>query len=160
MFITMQTQALQTLCGRYILFPFKTFINTCHPKMKFTFEKEQNKCFKFLNFKVIRENNVFTASVYRKPTFSGVYTHFYCYMPLNYKFSLVCTIVFASFTICFDRPKFHQETCKMKDMVTVNSLLTNVLKHSSMKYLFLKEQLKLLKRTKDHFFTLYGNDLD
>ena len=107
--------------------------------MKFTFEKEQNKCFKFLDFKVIRENNVFTTSVYRKPTFSGVYTHFYCYMPLNYKFSLVSTIVFASFTICFDMPKFHQEICKMKDMVTVNSLLTNLLKHSSMKYLFLKE---------------------
>ena len=160
MFIKLQTQPLQTLCRRHILFPFKKYMNTCHPKMKFTFEKEQNKCFKFLDFKVIRENNVFTTSVYRKPTFSGVYTHFYCYMPLNYKFSLVSTIVFASFTICFDMPKFHQEICKMKDMVTVNSLLTNLLKHSSMKYLFLKEQLKLLKRTSGRFFTLYGNDLD
>ena len=28
---------------------FKNFTNTCHPKMKFTFEKEQNKCFNFLN---------------------------------------------------------------------------------------------------------------
>ena len=33
---------------------FKNFINTCHPKMKFTFEKEQNNCLNFLDVKVIR----------------------------------------------------------------------------------------------------------
>ena len=73
---------------------FKNFMNTCHPKMKFTFEKEQNKCFNFLDVKVVRENNVFTTLVYRKTTFSCVYLHFHSYMPLNYKFSLVSTIVF------------------------------------------------------------------
>ena len=38
---------------------FKNFTRTCHPKMKFTFEKEQSKCFNFLNIKEkkIRENN-------------------------------------------------------------------------------------------------------
>ena len=30
---------------------FKNFTKTCHPKMKFTFEKEQSKCFNFLNIK-------------------------------------------------------------------------------------------------------------
>ena len=47
----------------------KNFMNTCHPKMKFTFEKEQSKCFNFLDVKVIREDNVFTTSVYRKTFF-------------------------------------------------------------------------------------------
>ena len=89
-------------------------MNTCHPKMKFTFEKDKNNCFNFLDVKVIREDNVFTTSVYRKPSFSGVYTHFDCYMPLSYKFSLVSTIIFHSFTICSDMPKFHQEICKIK----------------------------------------------
>ena len=36
----------------------KNFMNICHPKMKFTFEKEQNKCSNFLDVKFIRENNV------------------------------------------------------------------------------------------------------
>ena len=36
--------------------------------MEFTFEKEESKCFNFLDVKVSRENNVFAASVYRKPT--------------------------------------------------------------------------------------------
>ena len=79
-------------------------MNTCHPKMKFTFKKEQNNCFNFFDVKVIREDNVFTTSVYRKPSFSGVYTHFDSCMPMNYKFSLVSTIIFHSFTICSDMP--------------------------------------------------------
>ena len=99
---------------------FKNVTNTCHPKMKFTFEKHQNKCSNFLDAKVIRENNVFTARVYRKPTFSGVYTHFDSYMSLNYKFRLVPTITFRSFTICFDMPKSHQEICKIKDIFIKN----------------------------------------
>ena len=124
--------------------PFKDFMNTCHPKMKFTFEKEQNNCFNFLDVKVIREDNVFTTSVYRKPPFSAVYTHFDSYMPLNY--SLVSIIIFCSFNIYSDMPKFYQEICKIKDIFIENGyrhsykkrFLTNVLKHSS-KYLFLNE---------------------
>ena len=111
--------------------------------MKFTFEKEQSNCLNFLDVKVIREDNVFTTSIYRKPSFSGVYAHFDSCMPLNYKFNLVPSVIFRSFTICFDMPKFHQEICRIKDIfikkVTVKDLLTNVLKHSSIKYLFLND---------------------
>ena len=78
---------------------FKNFMNTCHPKMKFTFKKEQDNCFNFLDVKVIREDNVFTTSVYCKTSFSGVYPHFDSYMPLSYKFSLLATIIFRSFTM-------------------------------------------------------------
>ena len=93
---------------------FKNFQNNFHPKMKFTFDKKQNKCFNFLDVKVIKENNVFTTSVYRKRSLSDVYTHFDSYMPLNYKFSLVSTIIFCRSTICSDTPKFHQGICKIR----------------------------------------------
>ena len=78
-----------------------------------------------------------------KPSFRGVYTHFDSYMPLNYKFKLVSTIIFRSFTICSDMPKFHQEIWKIKDIFIKNGnsvrFWTVVLKHSSIKYLFLNE---------------------
>ena len=49
-------------------------------------------------------------------------------------------------------PKFHQKICKIKDIfkeiVTVKGLLTNVLKHSAINYLALKEKFKLLKKNK------------
>ena len=118
-------------------------MNTCHHKKKFTVKKEQNYSFNFLDVKVIKEDKVFPTSVYRKPSFSDFYTHFDSYMPLTCKFSLVSTIIFRNFTICTDMPKFHQEK-----MVTVKGFLTNVLKHSSIKYLFLNEYIKLLKRNK------------
>ena len=51
-------------------------MNTCHPKMKFTFDKEKNNCFNFLDKKVIKEDNVFTTSVYDKHSFNSIYTHF------------------------------------------------------------------------------------
>ena len=95
-------------------------MNTCHPKIKFTFEKEQKNCLNFLYVKVIREDNFFTTSVYRAPSFSGVYTYFDSYMPLNYKFSLVSTITFRSFTICSDMLKIHQEICKIKNIFIKN----------------------------------------
>ena len=41
-------------------------------------------------------------------------------MPLSYKLSLVSTIIFRSFTICSDMPKFHQEICKIKDIFIKN----------------------------------------
>ena len=68
--------------------------------MKFTFEKEQNKCLNFLYLKVVRENNVFTTSAYRKHTFSGVYKHVDSYKLQDYIFSLGSAITFGSFTIC------------------------------------------------------------
>ena len=67
------------------------------------------------------QDNVFTTSVYHKPSFSGVYMHFDNYMQLDCKFSLVSTIIFGSFTICSDMPKFHQEICKIKDIFIKNS---------------------------------------
>ena len=145
----MQTIFLYLLSRRF---------NLSRSKLSWTFDilkwnlhsKNNKKIFNFLNVKVVRENNVSTTLVYHKPSFSDVYTHFGSYMQLNYKFSLVSTIIFCTFSMCFDMTKFHQEICKIKGIlkiiVTVKGLLTNVLKHSSINYLFLKEQLKLLKR--------------
>ena len=41
-------------------------------------------------------------------------------MPLNYKFSLVSTITFSSFTLCSDMPIFHQEIGKIKNTFIKN----------------------------------------
>ena len=42
--------------------------------MSFTIETEQNKKISLLDVNVICEQGRLTTSVYRKPTFSGVYT--------------------------------------------------------------------------------------
>ena len=45
---------------------------TCHFRNK---GEKQNRM-SFLDVQIIREDKTFTTSVYRKPNFSGVYTHF------------------------------------------------------------------------------------
>ena len=55
---------------------FQSYLNSCHVSMSFTIETEQKNKISFLDVNVIREQGEFITSVYGKPTFSGVYTHF------------------------------------------------------------------------------------
>ena len=89
-------------------------MNTCHSKMKLTFEKDWNNFFNFLDVKVIREDKVFTTSVYRKPSFSGVYTQFDSYTPLNYKFSVVILLFFAVLPYILTCLNYIQKLVKLK----------------------------------------------
>ena len=46
----------------------------------------------FLNVQIICEGKRFTTSVYHKPTFNGVYTHFDSFLPSIYMFGTVQTM--------------------------------------------------------------------
>ena len=62
-------------------------MNTKHPNIRFTSEIEDQNIFSFLDIKIIRntEKKAFERSVYRKNTFSGVFTNFKRFVPLTYK---------------------------------------------------------------------------
>ena len=70
--------------------------------MSFSFEQEKNGMFSFLDVEVSREKGKFVTTIYRKPTFSGVYTHFESFLPTVYKFGMVYTLVYRCFKICSD----------------------------------------------------------
>ena len=53
--------------------------------MKFTSETENENSISFLDIKITRDNNKFMTLVYRKPTFSGVFTNFGSVIPKSYK---------------------------------------------------------------------------
>ena len=55
---------------------FVNYMNTKHPNSKFTSEFEQNDFFSFLDAKITLSNNQLITSVFRKATFSGVFTNF------------------------------------------------------------------------------------
>ena len=57
--------------------------------MPFTVETEQNNKISILDVNVIREQGKFITSVYRKPTFSAVYTHFDSFIPDTYKIGMI-----------------------------------------------------------------------
>ena len=75
---------------------FLNYINSCHENIKFTSEKETNNKLSFLDIEISRDKNQFITSVYCKPTFSGVFSHFDSFIPRSYKFNLLLTLTFLS----------------------------------------------------------------
>ena len=65
---------------------FQDFLNSCRINMSFSMETEKENKLSFLDVEVIREQGKFTTIVYRKPTFSGVYSNFESFLPSVYKF--------------------------------------------------------------------------
>ena len=56
----------------------------------------------FLDVEISGENGKVVTTVYRKPTFSGVYTHFESFLPSRQKFGMLYTLVYRCFTLCLD----------------------------------------------------------
>ena len=81
--------------------------------MSFTVESEKQNRMYFLDVHINREDKIFTTSVYRKPTFSGVYTHFDSCLS-TYKFGAVYTFACRCFRICSSWTKLHTELVCLK----------------------------------------------
>ena len=65
-------------------------MNKKHPNIRFIFEVEDQNSFSFLDIKIIRntEKKAFETSVYRKSTFSGVFTNFKSFIPMTCYFAV------------------------------------------------------------------------
>ena len=72
---------------------FVYYMNSKHKNINFSFETENEKQVSFLDVNVFRENGKFVTNVYRKQTFTGVYTNFSRFIPLEHKFGLVYTLL-------------------------------------------------------------------
>ena len=88
---------------------FGNCFNTCHLNMSFSFEQEKNGKLPLLDMEVFREKGKFVTTIYRNPTFSGVFTHFESFLVTIYKFGMVYTLAYRCFKICSDWAKFHEE---------------------------------------------------
>ena len=76
---------------------------SCHVIMSSSTETEQRNRISFLDNNAIHEQGKLT-SVYRKPTFSGVYTHFDSFFPNTYKIGMIYALVNKCYAItgqCF-----------------------------------------------------------
>ena len=61
---------------------FLTYLNSQHPNINFTFDNEQDGILPFLDVKVKKGEQEFTTSIYRKPTFTGLFSKFYSFSPI------------------------------------------------------------------------------
>ena len=88
---------------------FVDYMNKQDKCLKFTSEAENDNSFSFLDIKITRHNQQFKTSVYRKPTFSGVFIHYESYVDQTCKKSLIDPLLFRCFSVCSDYTSFDLE---------------------------------------------------
>lgn len=104
---------------------FLNYLNDKHPNIKFTHEVESNGSLPFLDINISRDNNYFTTSVYRKPTYTGLTTKFSSYIPIKYKSNLVSILIYRAFKISKNYHIFHQEVEFIISILKLNSFPLN-----------------------------------
>ena len=115
--------------------PFVDYMNNQHRCINFTSETEQNNTFSFLDINITRQNNQLKTSVYRKPTFSGVFTHYESYIDQSYKKWLIFTLLFRCYSLCSNYTLFHLEAEKLREILKKNSYLSSIIELSIITFL-------------------------
>lgn len=82
-------------------FDFLHILNNIHSCLAFTYELEADNFLPFLDVGVHKRlDGGFSTSVFRKPTFSGVYLNFNSFAPLSFKKGLVRSLYIRACRIC------------------------------------------------------------
>ena len=89
--------------------------------------------FSFLDIKIIHLNQQFKTFVYRKRTFSGVFTHYESYVDQTK--SLFDTLLFRCFSICSDYTSFHLEVENLREILKKNSYPSGIIEQSIRSFL-------------------------
>ena len=110
-------------------------MNKQHKCLKFTSEAENDNSFPFQDIKITRHNQQYKTSVYRKPTFSGVFTHYKSYLDQRCKKSLIDALLFRCFSICSDYTLFHLEVENLREILKKNSYPSEIIEQSIKSFL-------------------------
>ena len=102
---------------------FFNLLNNRVPSIKFKVEWEKDNRIPFLDVLIIRSPTGYKFAVYRKPTFSISYIHFFSYHDYSIKVSLASNLFLRALRICsneyleseFDTIKHHLKSIKYPD---------------------------------------------
>ena len=70
------------------------------PLFRAVVKKKDNNSLPFLDVLIHKDGSKFSTILYRKPTFTGLYTEFSTLSPNIYKVNLISILVFRAFNIC------------------------------------------------------------
>ncbi len=79
----------------------------------------------FLDVLVGRNNNTFTTSVYRKPTYTGLLTKWSSYVPRSYKVSAISSMVYRPIRISSSFVLMHEEFDFIRSITIQNGYPTD-----------------------------------
>jgi hypothetical protein len=107
---------------------FFRYINKLHPNIKFTKDEESNDTLSFLDILIKRNcDGLFETTIYRKPTFSGLYLKWNSYLPKKFKINLITCLLNRAWRICSSTELFNLEVQFIKDILLSNGYPKTVL---------------------------------
>ena len=98
---------------------FFSHLNSLHPLLRFTFEKECNRTLPFLDVLVEKNDDEFVTSIYRKPTFTGQYIRWNSFCPMKRKTNLISTLVHKALVIC-SKSTLQNELSNIRSILIIN----------------------------------------
>ena len=111
---------------------FLNYINGIHSNINFTVEVENCSSLPFLDILVEKSNDCFNTSLFRKKTFTGLYTDFASLSPNWFKTNLINSLLYRAFNICSSYANFHNEIVRIKCILAKNcfprSMVDNVIR--------------------------------
>ena len=104
---------------------FCRLLNELHPSLKFTMESEQLGRLPFMDVRVMKIENQLRRSVYRKPTFTGLYTRWDSFCPMKHKTNLVRSLTNRAVKIC-SKTTLDEEIQSLRNIFRQNGYPTGV----------------------------------
>ena len=112
-------------------------LNQLHYSLSFTMEGESNGLLPFLDVLVERGDSSFLTSVYRKPTFIGLYLDWHSFAPKSRKLNLIRCLSYRALNICSEC-KIENELKAIRDIFINNGypedVIDNNIKHTVTKF--------------------------
>ena len=101
--------------------PFFDFLNSRHPDIKWTMEKEKDKSIPMLDVAIHRKDDgSLEFDVYRKPTHTNQYIHFSSHQPLSHKMSTINSLTRRAHQIPSTDARKREEEKRVKEALAIN----------------------------------------
>ena len=110
---------------------FLNYLNRQHPKISFTSKLKKDGKLPFLGVEITRSNGKFSTFVYRKPTFTRLFTNFHSFISLAYKRSLVSCmcLLHRIFNIWSGYKNFHIQLEIVRELFNLNGFPSHIFDH-------------------------------
>ena len=103
--------------------------------IKFTIEHEKNNRLSFLDTTVYKGLTTFHTTMYRKPTFTGVYLHWTSLTSRRYKIALIYSLLNRTWKICSEENERNNELATLKEILLRNEYPEHVIDQEFKKFI-------------------------
>ena len=96
-------------------------LNSFHSNIEFRYEEEKDGQIPFLDVLLVRKNDTFETTVYRKPTNNGIYLHWSSFAPNTWKRGTLRSVITRAYDVYSNDEFLKQELSKIKiDFLKIN----------------------------------------